>query len=223
LTKILVVDDDPLVAKLVVDTLTADGHLVDSAASTNAARAHLNVVPYDLIVLDWNLPDGNGPELCREVRSRGQSMPVLFLTLRSSLQDKKVGYGAGADDYLSKPFEPDELRMKVKAILRRPKEIQPSEIKMRNIVLRVDTHQVFKNGVEVHLLPKEYSLLEFFMKHPNQIFKAEALLDRVWASDKTVGPDTVRVTLMRIRQKVESDFEEPMITTIRNFGYRLDP
>ncbi|MDR3613158.1 MAG: response regulator transcription factor [Candidatus Obscuribacterales bacterium] len=222
MTKILVVEDDLLVVDMVRRALNRDGHLVDAVSSVNAAMTQFQMLPYQLLVLDWSLPDGTGPALCQELRAQGAHLPILFLTARDSLQDKKVGYGAGGDDYLPKPFEPDELRMKVSALLRRPPNLQPNEIKMRNIVLNIVTHQVFKNEQEIHLLPKEYALLEFFMTHPGQIFKAEALLDRIWSSDSSVGPDTIRVTLMRVRQKLEYDFEDPFIVTVRSFGYRLD-
>ncbi|CAM6001757.1 unnamed protein product [Sphagnum balticum] len=207
---------------MVRNALMRDGHLVDTVSSLTAASLQFRIVPYELLVLDWSLPDGTGPVFCQQLRAEGYHLPILLLTARDSLQDKKVGYGAGADDYLSKPFEPDELRMKVSALLRRPPNLQPNEIKMRNILLNAVTHQVFKNGQEVHLLPKEYALLEFFMKHPGQIFNAESLLDRIWSTDSSVAPDTMRVTLMRVRQKLEYDFEEPFIVTVRSFGYRLD-
>ncbi len=220
--KILVVDDDQLIAELVADTLALDGHLVDTAHSAADARAYTNVGAFDLMVLDWHLPDCTGIQLCEEFRAKGITVPIIFLTSRTAIDDKRIGYQSGADDYLTKPFEPEELKLKVRAMLRRPRNIQASELRVRNLVMNLDTRQLFNNSVEVHLLPKEYALLEFFMRHPNKVFSSDALLQRVWSTDSTAAPDTVKVTLMRIRQKLETDAEEPLITTVRGFGYRLD-
>ncbi|HEY9733910.1 MAG TPA: response regulator transcription factor [Drouetiella sp.] len=220
--KILVVDDDHLIATLVADTLTTDGHLVDAAHSAAEAKAYANLGSYDLMVLDWQLPDFTGIQLCEELRAEGISVPIIFLTSRAALEDKRTGYQSGADDYLTKPFEPEELKLKVRAILRRPRNIEATQLRVRDLVMNLDTRQLFKNSVEVHLLPKEYALLEFFMRHPNKVFSSDALLQRVWSTDSTAAPDTVKVTIMRIRQKLELDSEEPLITTIRGFGYRLD-
>ncbi len=220
--KILVIDDDQLISKLVASTLAADGLLVDTANCAAEARAYLNVCDYDLLVLDWHLPDLAGIQLCQELRNGGINVPIIFLTSRAAIEDKRTGYQSGADDYLTKPFEPEELKMKVRAILRRPRSLLTREIKVKDLTMNLESRQLFKNSVEIHLLPKEFALLEFFMRHPNQVFSSDALLQRVWSSDSTAAPDTVKVTLMRIRQKLESDSDNPLITTIRGFGYRLD-
>ncbi len=223
MAKILVVDDDRAMTQIVRDALHADGYNVDSGCSGSEAETYMRIVPYDLVILDWELPDKSGPELAEKIRQAGDGTPILMLTARTSLADKKVGYESGADDYLTKPFELDELLMKVKAILRRPKTVIPKQLKARNIEINLNTQETFKDGRLIALLPKEYALLSFLMRHPRQVFNANALLDRVWQTDTTVGPETVRVTLMRIRQKLESPGDEPLISTIRGFGYRLDP
>ena len=221
--KILIIEDDQLVAHLVADGLQSEGHLVDVAATGRDARAHFEMVPYDMIILDWNLSDTSGPELCLEIRrSHRPHVPVLFLTGHTSVNDKTHGFNSGADDYLTKPFHLAELLARTKALLRRPPIIQQRQIKLRNIILDLDKHEVFKAGQKIDLYPKEFALLEFLASHPNQIFSADALLNHIWSTDSDSSLETVRVTLMRIRQKLGETGRNSLIVTLRNIGYRLE-
>jgi len=222
--KILVVEDDESVALQVADTLRSQGHLVDVARNGNDARAHLYVVPYDLIILDWELPDVAGPAICSEIRrSDRPHVPVLYLTARSTIEDKAHGFESGADDYLTKPFHMAELLARTKALLKRPPLMQQRQIKIRDLLLDIDRHEVYQAGRKIDLYPKEFALLEFLACHPNQIFSADALLNHIWPTDSDSSVETVRVTLMRIRQKLDETTSKPLIVTLRNIGYRLEP
>jgi DNA-binding response OmpR family regulator len=222
MAKILIVDDDRALAILVSETLKDNGFVTDAVHSGVEARTYVHMMPYDLLILDWELPDVTGPVLCDEFRGRGLNTPVLFLTGRVGIKDKAAGFASGGDDYLTKPFSVEELVMRVQALLRRPPVIHNKELKVRDIVLEPSSFTATKNGNKINLLPKEFALLEFFMKHPNQLFSVDALIDRVWPTDAEATPETVRVTLMRVRQKVD-DSDKPLIVTIRGVGYRLEP
>jgi DNA-binding response OmpR family regulator len=224
MAKLLIVEDDQMLASELVDELKRKSYYVDHASTGGDARNYFKLVQYDLVVLDWELPDCSGPELCRELRKQAKlQIPVLFLTGRSAVSDKLVGFDSGADDYLTKPFNMQELLARVKALLNRPPVVQSKVLVVRDISLDAEKHEVFKNGVKVELYPKEFELLEFFMSHPGQIFSVDALLARIWPTDSESSEDTVRVTLMRIRKKLAEEQTRPLILTLRNLGYRLDP
>ncbi len=218
------IEDDASLAAMVADVLRGHDYVPDIAGSALDAKAFFAAAQYDLIILDWELPDTTGPEMCNYIRSsEAANVPVLFLTGRGAKEDKVQGFESGADDYLTKPFEVTELVARVRALLRRPPVLQTKQLRVRDIVLDLSKHEVLKNGVKIELFPKEYVLLEFFMSHPNQIFSADALLRRIWSTDSDSSLETVRVTLMRIRQKLSVGEERPLIVTLRNIGYRLEP
>lgn len=226
MSKILVVEDEELLCMQIADVLGAQQFLVDTALSELDARTYLKAGRYSLIILDWELPDGSGLDLCRQIRSSAHAdVAILFLTARGGILDKLEGFNSGADDYLSKPFHMIELIARVKALLKRPPVVQSRQLRARNIVMDTDRHEVFVDGVKVELFPKEYSLLEFLMSNPNKIFSADDLLRRIWPTESQSSPETVRVTLMRIRQKLDQNLanDRPLIVTLKNIGYRLEP
>jgi len=224
LAKILVIEDDQLLGTEIVAALADQGYLVDLAQSGADARCYFGAAQYDLIVLDWELPDVTGPVLCQElIFAQPLSVPVIFVTARSSIQDKERGFAVGADDYLTKPFHMTELLARVKALLRRPASKPSKDLKIRDLVLDRERHEILRDGSKISLFPQEYALLEFFMTHPNHIFSAEDLLQRIWSTDSESSVETVRVTLMRIRQKIDKPGEKPLIMTLRKIGYRLEP
>lgn len=222
MAKILVVEDDKDLTVMVSDLLCFEKHTVEVVHNGLDARENMRMSEYDLIILDWDLPELSGIELLRDYRGHGGTSPVLFLTGKSNIAEKEVGLDSGADDYLTKPFHMKELAVRVRALLRRPQSYVSEVLRAGKLELYPRDHKVFRDGKELKVYPKEFALLEFLMRHPNQIFSADALLNHVWRSDATASIDTVRQSLTRLRQAIE-DKKEPLIKTIYGVGYKLEP
>ncbi len=223
MAKILLVEDDRDLTVLIGDALESEKHLVEIVHSGLDGRECLLMSKYDAIILDWDLPELTGLDVLKTFRAAGGNTPVMFLTGKANLADKEVGFNAGGDDYLTKPFEMKELVLRLRAILRRPVQIQDEALRVRDIVLDIGQHRITKSGVELKLFPKEFALLEFLMRHPNQTFSADSLLKHVWHSDSNAGVETLRQSLARLRQTVDSDRANLLIRTIYGVGYRLEP
>jgi two-component system OmpR family response regulator len=221
MAKILVVEDDENLARLVKICLSAENHLVDSVTRGMDALSQIRLITYDMLMLDWMLPDITGVEVLKHYRASGGRAPVLMLTSRATIADKVTGLEAGADDYLVKPFDKLELAARVKALLRRPKDMSPEILVIGPLEINQTTYKVFKDGQEVELRPKEYALLEFLAKHPGESFTAEAILERIWRSDALSTTDTVRTHVMTLRKKLADTDERPLIKTVRGRGYSL--
>lgn len=223
MAKILIVEDEPDLAEPVRAYLTHEHHLVEVVADGNEALERLRFYKYDLIVMDWMLPGMHGVEVCKHFRASGGTTPILMLTSRKQVNDKITGLDSGADDYLTKPFDVQEIAARVRALLRRPQAVSSNVLTARNLVLESSTFRVTRNGEDVSLLPKEFALLEFFMRHPNQVFSAEALLDRVWSSESEASPETIRTYIKRLRQKIDIKGEKnSIISTVHGVGYKLE-
>jgi len=169
MAKILVVEDDEDLQNLMKGLLTAERHSVEAVNNGIDAVQMLKMHKYDLIVLDWMLPGLTGTEVCAEYRAKGGALPILMLTAKSTIEEKEIGLDAGADDYLTKPFDARELLARIRALLRRPQAVSAKEMQVGNLALDPRSAKVFKDGAEIKLLPKEFSLLELFMRYPNQI------------------------------------------------------
>lgn len=226
MARILIVEDDTALAATVEDWLKFEQHSVSIVSTGTEAFQQLKDAIYDVIILDWELPDMDGPEICKRFRARGGNTPVLMLTARKSIADKVGGFDAGADDYLTKPFHMKELSVRIRALLKRqsggsPQE--PAKLQVRNIVLDPESFRVWKDEQEVMLQRKEFQLLEFFMRHPRQVFSAEALLMHVWDPNAEASPDTVRTCLKKLRRKIDDDEETQLIKNVHGVGYRMDP
>ncbi|MBU6455733.1 MAG: response regulator transcription factor [Cyanobacteria bacterium REEB67] len=220
MAKILVVEDDTTLAEVTKFGLESQGHIVQVCPNGDDALVNLRVNKYDLIVLDWMMPDLTGIEVLETYRKSGGKTPVLMLTAKARLEDKEQGLDAGADDYLTKPFEHRELQARIRALLRRPTSLASIVLEVTDITLDPATCVVTRAGHEVKLRPKVYSLLEFLMRHPNQVFSAEAILERVWLDDAMVSTDTVRAHFKLLRKSLNLK-EESIIRTVRNRGYML--
>ena len=223
MAKILIVEDDRQLSTLIVDFLQAEGHTTEAVYKGPEGLERLQFYKYDVVILDWELPGLSGPEICQQYRSKGGATPVLMLTGKKELEDKEQGLDAGADDYLTKPFQLRELAARLRALMRRPAVVQKTVLTAGNITLNPSSRQVFKGDEELSLQPKELSLLEFFMRHPKQPFSSDAILDRVWASESDAAPDTVRIQIMRLRNKIDTDGQESMIRTVHRVGYMFVP
>lgn len=222
MAKILIVEDEPDLSEPVRAFLTHEHHLVEVVTDGLEALERLRFYKYDVIILDWMLPGMHGVEVCKSFRASGGTTPILMLTSRRQTNDKIAGLDAGADDYLTKPFDIQEISARVRALLRRPQAVHSNVLRARDIVLETSTFRVTRNGQDIQLLPKEFALLEFFMRHPNQVFSAEALLDRVWSSESEASPETIRTYIKRLRQKIDTKEQPSIISTVHGVGYKLD-
>jgi DNA-binding response OmpR family regulator len=222
MARILVVDDDRNQLENVQDWLQHEHHTVETAESGEQAEELLKAYQYDLLIFDWSMPRMTGVELLKRFRTSGGVTPVMMLTGREGLDDKEQGLDAGADDYLTKPFHLKELSARVRALLRRPKETLSNILRAGDIEMDTATFRTTRAGRSIELLPKEYAVLQFLMRHPNQVFDAQAILDRVWNSEQQVGPETVKTTILRLRKKIDEDREESIIKSTRGIGYKIE-
>ncbi|MGW0992206.1 response regulator transcription factor [Streptomyces sp. NPDC002520] len=228
--RILVVDDDPTVAEVVAGYLDRAGYAVDRAADGLGALARATARRPDLVVLDLMLPGMDGLEVCRRLREQGP-VPVVMLTARGDEDDRILGLEVGADDYVTKPFSPRELVLRVESVLRRTRpaplagDSRPAPVPLGAAGLRVDptARRATKNGTELALTLREFDLLAFFLRHPGRAFGREELMREVWGWD--FGDlSTVTVHVRRLRGKVEDDPARPaLIQTVWGVGYRFDP
>lgn len=223
MTKLLLVDDDTSLADTVSRYLTQTDHYVVECAHTGEDALDLMLTyEYDVIVLDWGLPEMSGLEVLNQYRDRAGKARILMLTAKSELSNKEKGFNAGADDYLTKPFTVKELALRIKALLRRPVEIVSDQLTIADIVLNSKTFQVTKAGVAVELTRKEFALLELFMRYPNQVFSQDAILDRLWKSEADTSADAIKVWIKRLRTKIDSE-NTKLIKNVHGVGYKLEP
>jgi DNA-binding response OmpR family regulator len=220
--KILLVEDDSNLAYLLQLHFKQERFLVDLVTNASQALAQLKAHTYELIVLDWMLPDLSGIEVCKQFRQSGGKTPVLMLTARGTIEDKAMGLDSGADDYLVKPFHPKELTARARALLRRQPNWEKQILQARDIELDTVNKRVLKSGNEVQLTAKELAIIELLMRHPNHSFSLEALLDRLWQSDANASIETVRTHMKTLRRKIGDNENDPLIQTKRGQGYRLN-
>lgn len=221
MAKILLVEDNEDLANSVRTFLLFEHHSVEHINNGQTASEHLRAFQYDLILLDWNLPGKTGIEIVKRFRELGGNTPVLMLTGHDTVDEKEQGLDSGADDYLTKPFQMKELGARVRALLRRPAAVSNTNLlEAGNIVIDTQKYRVTLSGEPINLVPREFQLLEFFMRHPNQVFSSEALLARVWPSDSEASTEALRTALKRLRKKV--DPEGNLIRTVHGVGYILE-
>jgi DNA-binding response OmpR family regulator len=224
MAKILVVEDERELCSLLAEVLTAQNHLVDILVNGREAQSQLRINPnYDLLIIDWGLPEVSGIEICKEVRARGATFPILMLTGRREIGEKETGFDSGADDYLTKPFEPREFMARVRALLRRVPAVSLGKLTVGCLQLEPDNHRVTRDGVEIYLQPREFRLLEFLMRHPGQLFSAEALIDRIWPSESDISPENLRTSISKLRSKIDDKGKESMLKSVYGVGYKLEP
>ena len=220
---ILVVDDESIVREGVVSYLQRDGHRTLEAADGPTARDLIEQRSPDLVVLDIMLPGLDGLTLARWIRSRSD-VPVIMLTARGDESDRIVGLELGADDYVTKPFSPRELAVRVRAVLRRATSHEPVQQTLRfgDVELHAATRDVVKGGRELHLTAKEFDLLWFLTSHPRQVFSRDQLMEQVWGYSSAFDTGTVTVHVRRLRRKIEDDAASPVhLQTVWGVGYRL--
>lgn len=223
MAKILLIEDDEELCHTVRDWFERENHTLEFVRTGREGEERIKYYRYDLLILDLWLPDMDGIEVLKRMRERGEGTPVLLLTGRTTVDDKLQGLDTGADDYMCKPFDARELSARVRALLRRPEASVSTLIRVGDLTIDPANTRVTKCGKELNLLPREYALLEFFARHPGQVFSAEAIMERVWASDSEASTDVVRVHLARLRSKIDVKGEPSWITTKRGIGYKFEP
>lgn len=222
--KILVIEDDPFVAEALAAVLANQNYVVEVASDGQQGWEWIQAFPYDLILLDIMLPKLDGITICRNLRSQGMQTPVLLLTARDSSHDKAVGLDAGADDYVVKPFDTEELVARVRALLRRSSEANQPILRWGSLHLDPSSCEVSYDGKGISVTPKEYALLELFMRNPKRVFSCSAILDHLWAYEEAPGEEAVRTHIKGLRQKLKkSGITQEVIETVYGIGYRLKP
>ena len=218
--RILIIEDDEAILTLLRRGLTYDGYLVDIAKDGQTGLLMARDKPPDLVVLDWMLPGLDGLEVCRRLR-KGGTIPILMLTARDTVNDRVEGLDAGADDYMVKPFNLDELQARIRALLRRTKPFKPRVYEFADLKLDTGSRQASRGGVIVDLTAKEYELLEMFMRHPRQVLTREKIYDNVWGYDFGGESNIIEVYVRYLRQKLEPEGKSRLLHTVRGMGYVL--
>ena len=219
--RILVVEDEAGVAGFIRQGLAEAGYAVDAARDGQEGLDYALAFNYDVILLDIMLPKVNGLEMLRELRSKQVRTPVLLLTARDGVDERVQGLDHGADDYLAKPFAFSELLARMRALLRRPPLQTGSTLGMNDLEMDLAQHEVRRIGKRIELSPREFSLLELLLRHPNQVLTRTQIVERVWNFDFYSDTNVVDVYIGYLRRKIDRDFAPPLIHTVRGVGYRL--
>ncbi len=219
--QILVIEDNPRMARFIRQGLREQGYGVDVSPSARDGEERAAREPYDGIILDVMLPDADGIEVCRNLRRRGVTTPILMLTALSTTIDKVAGLDAGADDYLTKPFEFDELVARVRALLRRGQAQEAAVLKFEDVEVNLTTRKVSRGGERIRLTPREFALLEYFMRNPGRILSRTAIGEHVWDMYFDADSNVIDVYVSMLRRKIDKGFEKPLIHTVIGAGYML--
>jgi DNA-binding response OmpR family regulator len=220
--KLLVIEDDERIAEAIAEDLAEQHYAIDLAHDGQVGLEMLQVFVYDLVLLDLMLPKIDGVSLCQQLRAQGQSMPVLMLTARDTITDKVMGLDAGADDYVVKPCALEELSARIRALLRRGSTSAPPILEWEQLQLIPNTCEVFYQDKPLSLTPKEYSLLELFLRNQKRVFSRPQILEHLWSFNILPAEDTVKAHIKGVRQKLKAVNAPPdLIETVYGIGYRL--
>jgi DNA-binding response OmpR family regulator len=219
--RILLVEDDRAIADFIIAGLSEQGHAIDHAVTGPDGLDWVAVVEFDLYILDVMLPGMDGFALCREIRRRGIRAPILMLTARDSVDDRVQGLDSGADDYLVKPFAFAELVARVRALGRREPGLAATVLRVGDLELDTSTRIARRGEVEIPLTTREFSLLEYLMRNPNQVLTRAMIGERIWNFDFDNTSNVIDVLIRYLRKKVDDPFEPRLIQTVRGAGYRI--
>lgn len=219
--RLLLVEDDEALSETLAGGLREQAYAVDAVADGEAALSYSRITPYDVIVLDINIPRLDGLTLCRTLRSDGSAVRILMLTARASTADRIRGLDSGADDYLAKPFEFEELLARLRALLRRRgDQVDPARVTLADLEIDFDAQRVSRGGVAIDLTTKEYTLLAYLARHAGKVIGRAELTEHVWDDNHDPGTNAVEVYINRLRKKIDAS-GVPLIHTRRGAGYYL--
>jgi len=221
--RILIVEDEHKIANSIKKGLEQESYAVDVAYTGTDGFDLASTEDYDLIVLDLLLPGMDGATMCKKLRSENIHTPILMLTAKGQTTDKVQGLDAGADDYLTKPFAFEELLARIRALVRRPKQTVGIILTVEDLKLDTSTFELTRDGKPIKLSSREFSLLEYLMRHPNMTLTKNQIIGHVWNYDADILPNTVEVYIGYLRNKIDKPFpkKHQLIHTIRGFGYKL--
>ncbi len=219
--RLLVIEDDPTIAGFLRQGLQELGYTVDVVNDGRKGLLEAGSGEYDLIILDIMLPGPDGIEVCRHLRQRGIGTPILILTALSSTGKKVEGLEAGADDYLVKPFEFEELAARIKALLRRGQPSEASLLRFQDLEMDLLKRQVTRGGKRIHLTPKEFALLEYFMRRPNRVLTKTSIGQQVWDMNFEYSGNVIEVYVSTLRRKIDKGSDRPLLHTLIGAGYML--
>jgi two-component system OmpR family response regulator len=219
--RLLVVEDETKMADILRRGLEQEGYAVDTVAEGTDAIWMATENPYDCIVLDVMIPGPDGVEVCQSLRSKAVWTPIVMVTARGSINDRVRGLDVGADDYLTKPFSFEELLARVRALIRRGAVERPAELKVADLTLDPAQRRVHRSGQEIRLTPKEFSLLEFLMRHPDEVLTRTRIREHVWDWSFEGSSNVVDVYVRYLREKVDRPFVKSLIRTVRGVGYAI--
>lgn len=222
--KILLAEDDVRLGELTAHMMKKKaGCTVDWVTTGSDAYDYATASSYDVVVLDWMMPDGNGRDICAKLRKIGYAGAILMLTAKDTLQDRVEGLDAGADDYLVKPFETEELLARLRALTRRSfVPLQEDVIRLGDLELHRNNQTIKSGGEHIQLSPREFQLLDLLVQNKNLTLTREVILDKVWGLDADVNSKTIDATVKLIRKKLESSSSRELIMSVRGVGYRVE-
>lgn len=219
--RVLVVEDEPQIADFIARGLSENGYSVDIAHDGEEAIQWPTIAEFDVIVLDVMLPLVDGISVCLTLRERGVRTPILMLTARDAVEDRVAGLDSGADDYLVKPFAFAELLARVRALIRREPVLRGNVLQVADLTVDTVTRQVSRAGVGVDLTAKEFALLEYLMRHPNQVLSRTVIAEHVWNYDFDNATNVIDVHVKNLRKKIDGAGGPKLIQTVRGAGYRI--
>ncbi len=219
--RILLVEDERRIADFIARGLSEQGHAVDVAHDGDEAFDWIGLADFDLIILDVMLPGRDGIDLCRAARQDGVRTPILMLTARDAVDDRVRGLDSGADDYLVKPFAFAELLARIRALIRREPAVLGATLQVGDLVLDTTTRAAARGGTPIDLTTKEFALLEYLMRHPNQVLTRTMIAEHVWNYDFDNATNVIDVHVRNLRRKIDDPFPARLIQTVRGAGYRI--
>ena len=221
--RVLIIEDEHKIAHALKKALERDNYAIDISYDGDDGYVMATTEPYDINIIDWMIPgEYNGIDIVKALRKAKNHTPVLLLSAKGTINDRTKGLDSGADDYITKPFALEELLARVRALLRRPVEVQQTILTAGDLTLNTTTFEVTRAGRPIELTRKEFALLEYLLRNQGRPSNKETIINHVWDYNADVLPNTVEVYMKYLRQKIDDDFDTKLIHTIRGFGYKIE-